>query len=264
MENIKNKEHYSDIIMGQSRHQFIYAYNGQERTGFLKKLALKYPIILDKSRPMGIYLEEIGIPKSDKSMEGLDKIALSAFHREYFYFLVASGIVDTSFKQISEQDLECRTKEFLNRVNKLMLNKAHTSISSLQELKIILNEVKQAYLFNYEQYIASGQLKSFVDNLPISFLWLDKFVELYKKMLNNNSYFAILIDHQKPINSLSYRAINSLVASRINADLSMKVICEPKSWGSHCDFNGNFIENVHDYGTVELDDSFKEHMKKLK
>ena len=39
---------------------------------------------------------------------------------------------------------------------------------------------------------------------------------------------------------------------------------EPDDWETYRDLNGRLIEVVHDYGTIELDESYEEHMKTLK
>ena len=250
--------------MGQSRHQFIYGFKGQERADFLKATALSYPVDLDKSNPVGIYIDNIGLPEIKDITVELDDITLSALSREYCYFSIASKIMDTIMEQVDNKDLFSRESKFLDNINRLFINKFHKPIEDLKVLRTILVEAKQAYYFEYEKFVACGELKDFTINLPISFMMLEWFIEYSKKMLNTSSYFGIIIDYQSPISIKSQQAINSLIGSRINSDLSIKVACEPLEWKSHYDFNGNPIQSVHDYGTVEIDDCYKEHMKKLK
>ena len=62
----------------------------------------------------------------------------------------------------------------------------------------------------------------------------------------------------------STQAINNLIGSRINGDISVKVAIEPDDWETYRDSNGQFVGAIHDYGTVELDDSYKKYMKSRK
>ena len=55
-----------------------------------------------------------------------------------------------------------------------------------------------------------------------------------------------------------------MVGKRINADISMKVACQPGEWETYYDLSGQFVQCVHDYGVVELDDSLNQYVKKRK
>ena len=87
------------------------------------------------------------------------------------------------------------------------------------------------------------------------------FVRLYKEAMNMKSYFGIIFDKQTPLMPSSTQAINNLIGSRINGDISVKVAIEPDDWETYRDSNGQFVEATHDYGTVELDNSSKTYMK---
>lgn len=90
------------------------------------------------------------------------------------------------------------------------------------------------------------------------------FIELLKRAINNNSYFGIILDKQKDIALSSIQAINVWIGRRINHNISLKVSTTLDTWDSYMDSNGIFIEGIHDYGIVELDNSYQEYMKKLK
>ena len=55
----------------------------------------------------------------------------------------------------------------------------------------------------------------------------------------------------------------NLMSSRINGDISVKVVTEPDAWATFITSNGVFVEYMHDYGIIELDNSYKNDMKKL-
>ena len=86
------------------------------------------------------------------------------------------------------------------------------------------------------------------------FLHLESFVSQYKRGLNNNSYFGIVIDKGADVSLESIRNVNLLVGLRINSYISMKIVVAPDKWDSYFDSDGQYIEAVHDYGVVELDD----------
>ncbi len=90
------------------------------------------------------------------------------------------------------------------------------------------------------------------------------FIELLKRAINNNSYFGIILDKQKDIALSSIQAINVWIGRRINHNIALKVSTTLDTWDSYMDSNGIFIEGIHDYGIVELDNSYQEYMKKLK
>ena len=248
-------------IMQQSRHQFIYGYNGETREKFLREMASRYPANLNDSNNIAVYVDSIGLPKIGPDSE-LDKTTLRAFSREYLISSILESLIDKTVKETDKSDLAKRSENLLQRINKLWSN--GIEIESIEELRTVLEETRRIYYQKYEEYVKSGIVSNFIDILPVSFINLNMFIREYKYMLNSKSFIGVIIDHQTPIATESEQGVNSLVASRINADISMKVACEPGTWGHYYDLNGNYIEYVHDYGTVDLDDSNTAYMKKLK
>lgn len=61
----------------------------------------------------------------------------------------------------------------------------------------------------------------------------------------------------------SYKAINNLIGSRINRDVSVNILTEPDTWKTYVDQQGQFIESTHDYENVEYDDSSRKHLMKM-
>lgn len=82
--------------------------------------------------------------------------------------------------------------------------------------------------------------------------------------LHNDSYFGFIIDHQTPFRLATTKAINIYAASRCNRDISIKVALAPDEWETYYDMSGNLVEAIHDYGVVELDNSFKQYVKRKK
>jgi hypothetical protein len=250
--------------MGESRHQFIYGRNTKEREELLKEAASRYPVKLDESSPFGIYICDKGLPEVPKENNGLDKSSLITFNREYCSTLIATSIFDTIMQQQKMSILEQRAEKFIEEFNRLFLNENHSPIKSLHEIKSLLDEAKSIYYSEYVKYIESGKSTYYADNIPVSFFDIDKLVSYIKEMLNNNSYFGIIIDKQHPLSNKFHQAINSLVSYRINANVSMKVACDPDEWDTYYSLNGVRVDDSHDYGRVELDDSLNMHTQKLK
>jgi hypothetical protein len=88
-------------------------------------------------------------------------------------------------------------------------------------------------------------------------------IQSIKKLINRDSYFVIIINGDI-ISNVAKMAVNNLLGSRINKDISIKVFCEPGKWNVSYDLNGNIINNIHDYGIVNFDDSEKEYTRLLK
>lgn len=259
----KSQKHLQNTIMGQNRHQFIWGYDGFLRRQFLKDMVNSYPINIDGSKPIGIYLDCVGLPKVKNHSE-LDKMVLLMMSREYCYFSIVSCIINETLRQLDKKDIAKRAKELLDMFNRFYLGNSEAKVNNLQELRQLVEDTKNVYYSEYNKYVRSGILNDFVNDMPLVFIDLNNFVEYYKKMINNNSFIGIVVDHQTPIIIKSQQAINQLIGLRINKNISMKVACKPNGWETFVALNGTYIESIHDYGTVEFDNSYKEHIKHIK
>ena len=246
---------FSDEIIGQSRHQFIYGENGERREEILKGIVNDNPIVCDVNEPGSIYLDNNYLVGGE-SVYQLDSYRKLAIAREQFSFAVCGKLLEEALSL----DINARSDEFLSRMNRLFVDNGQ-SIDDLSSLVRVLNQTRDFYRDGYKTYLETGVFPS-LEGLPIRFMELDSFMHYYKKLLNNKSYFSVIVDQQSPISSLSKRAINDVVGKRINADISMKVACQPDEWETYYDLNGQIVEAVHDYGVVELDDSLSQYVKK--
>ena len=149
-------------------------------------------------------------------------------------------------------------------LNKYNVNSGYKEIESLDELILTLYETKEFYKSYYLDYVTTGKEEMSINDIAMPFLNFEFFVSQYKKVLNNKSYFGIIIDKHNDILLESTKNVNSLVGSRINSDISMKIVVEPGQWDSYFSSNGQYIEAVHDYGVVELDDSQSKYINQLK
>ena len=248
---------FSDEIIGQSRHQFIYGENGKRREEILRGIVNDNPIVCDVNEPGSIYLGDDYL-SGRESVDQLDSYRELAIARENFNFAVCGKLLDEALSL----NINARSDEFLSRMNRLFVDNGQ-SIDDLDSLVRVLYQTRDFYRDGYKTYLETGVFPS-LEGLPIKFMELDSFMHYYKKLLNNKSYFSVIVDQQKPISSLSKRAINDVVGKRINADISMKVACQPGEWETYYDLSDQFVQSVHDYGVVELDDSLNQYVKKIK
>ena len=248
---------FSDEIIGQSRHQFIYGENGKRREDILRGIVLDNPIVCDQNEPGAIYLENDYLTGGE-SVYQIDSYKKLAISREHFNFTLCGKLLSDALSL----DLNARSDEFLSRINRLFVDNGQ-SIDDLESLVRVLYQARDFYKDGYKTYLETGEFPS-IDALPIRFMDLNSFMHYYKKLLNNKSYFSVIVDQQKPISSLSKRAINDIVGRRINSDISMKVACCPDEWETFYDLNGQIVEATHDYGVVELDDSLSQYVKRKK
>ncbi len=255
----ENNEWLKQEIMGQGRHLFIYGYKDEQRSDFLKGLERDYPVIADSDKPAALYFDSLGIPKMDINLEGKDTLIIDTSSREYLSFAVAARILERSM-DFDKTVLDRRLSSLISLINSDK-NKDYAEIQTVEDL---LKEIKTSRDFYYESYInyVKGLIASIsFDDVAIPFLELDMFVRQYKEAMNMNSYFGIIFDKQTSLMPSSTQAINNLIGSRINGDISVIVAIEPGDWETYIASNGQLVQAIHDYGTVELDDSHKEYMK---
>ena len=264
MEKYENEEYLKNKIMDQSRHQFIYGYDGLQRKQFLENMASCYPIVLDENSPMAIYVNEFGLPKISTANGEVDKNKVAIISSEFLYFSIASDILEKSKKTNEIALLNERIKSLIEILNKHSINKDCSPIADFDDLIRVLIESKEFYKKSYKEYIEKGIETTSIKNVTLPFMQFDMFIRKLKNALNNDSYFGIIIDRQSDIALSSTEAINCLVGGRINKDISIKVAVDPSKWDSYIDSDGQFIEESHDYDVVELDNANSEYLRKLK
>lgn len=261
MEKYKNEEQLKNTIMGQSRHLFIYGYDTDYRSEFLQSLEKDYPVIADSNKPVALYFDSLGMPKLDINLKDKDSYLIHAICREYLSFTIATKILEKTLEL--NMFLDDRLSRLLYLINRTK-NNSHASIKTVEDL---LKEIKTSRDFYYKNYInyVKGRVERIpIDEISIPFIQLDMFVSNYKTGMNIDSYLGIIFDKKGKQTTSSIQAINDLIARRINKDISVKVAIEPENWETYRDANGQLIEATHDYGIVELDDSLKDNIKKMK
>lgn len=249
-------------IMSHKFHEFLYGYNTEERTNFLKKMEKHYPITYGEDVPMGIYLEPYGISTCERDKELVDKdksLMLGIASREYLKNLIAYNIVSHIEKNsIVMGQIENEMIDFLNGYQFDRKEKVISVQNYLKELRETLNICQE----NYNSILLNGSAHPQMYDFPSDFYDIEWFGKDLKKILNNNGQFNIIVDYRNPIVLESANAIMSIVNSRCAGTICMKIATDMEKWPTYTDLNGRFVEHIHDYSIVELDDSYRKTLDK--
>lgn len=256
-------ERFKETMMGESRHHFVYGYDTTKRKEFCESLEKSYPIVMDSDKPMGIYLEEYGLPNIEYDKGLVDMYETWSISREYLWFSIIYRILSNAKESVGFDELNKRVQELINRLNRGFKTPGFKDIQDLNHLLAVFKESIEFYLESYKNYVLNMERVQ-IDSVPIPFMNLEFFVKRFKESINNQSYFGVIINNNKDIALSSVQAINDLVGSRINGDISMKIVTEPDKWKSYRCTRDDFVQSVHDYGTIELDDSLRDNIKSLK
>ena len=247
---IRDKEYLKKEIIDQSRHQFIYGYNDENRKSLIKELEIEYPIVKDETSQIAINPKNIFLPNIE--IEGFDKYKLSLIATEYLRFNIALELLLRTQSQFPDINMSNLTTYF------------EENITKIEELIKHFKESIDFYKYYYEEYLKNEDIKISIDEILISFLDIETFIRKYKKDINNQSYISILVDNVCDSSIYSIRAINDLIGSRINKNISMKIFTEPDKWNSYIGTNKETIDSVHDYEILCMDESYKEYTRKLR
>ena len=252
MGKYKKEEYLKERIMGQSRHLFIYGFSSDDRSKFLQNLEEDYPVTDDLSSPIALYFNSLGLPQIDNDLEDRDNYIIYRMCREYLSFLVATRILEKS---------NYFDETILNNKLSLLIHLINKGIVSVSEL---LDEMKKSRDFYYDSYIkyTKGLIKEIsINEINVPFLNLEMFVSRYKRCMNMQSYFGIIYDKRDRVSVQSIQTINNFIGARINNDISIKIATNSNEWETYYNTNGQYVEAIHDYGIIELDDL--EDTKKL-
>lgn len=252
-------EYLKDEIMRQSRHQFIYGYESDERSSFLKSLEKDYDIEINVDSPMAIYMEDYYFPKMELDDE-VDCFRIYQVSREYFNIALIKNIISRIKSKTNLLEDE-NVLKFLNRLSSITSD--HSCYTNLDDFeKDLVSSLDFYSLYRDKLIIGSSSLPNILD-VKIPFIMPEMIVSKIKNMLVNKSYFGIIVDGNSEFSLDTYKLVNGYVTRIINSDLSMKVVTDPGKWITYYDNSGEFAEAVHDYGIVELDSSYSDHTKKI-
>ena len=242
------------VIVRESRHYFIYGKNGEERAKLLKSIADKYPIVLDTSTPACVYMEDFALPEVINPVEYFDKFHCLTCAREFLSFSIAHQLVSQFVRQDNVWDSKERVEQFINRIDRTLKSPIWGNLAGIEDLIGCLKISKEFYREEYKNLLQLGRIVESINELPIPFMTLTTFMEMFKRMINTNSHFSLIFDQQNPTPLISQQAINSIVTRRINGDISMNVVCDRDDWRTYYGLDGMLAEPIHDYGDRNLED----------
>ncbi len=246
-------------------NKFIYIYENEKRKALVEKMTNKYPVIVDRKRPMCVCINEVGLPQKI-SLDKIDKVKIVFFAKEYLSFLLAYNLLRAVKEQVGFETFSInRASNFLRYLNSLIDTNSF-QISTLEELLSNIEKSKNSYLENYLKFIQTGNVDIFFNDLKIKFMDIFGFVKNLKMLLKNPSYFCIVFVYKQKDEVINYsiRAINSLIGIKNNFDFCINVVCTPGKWKEYLDINKYVLMYRKDYDVIEIDSSLKNYVDELK
>lgn len=256
-------EYMRDSIVEHAWHQFLYGYNGDERTKFLQSMVDSHPIKFDSTDAAAVLISDYSLPIVDNSVK-CDSYQMGSVAREHFSVVLVDAIVEQTIQQVELDKLNDKMKSFIKAVNRLLLNPDFDKIRSIEEFSKVLKDVKKFYSDEYIKMLQTGSFQGDITSLRLGFIDLNFFTSYFKKSLNMNRHFSVIIDQLEVGAVVSQKAVNGIVTRRCTGDISMKIACEPKDWKTYYDLSGMLAEAVHDYSATELDDCYAKYVKELR
>ncbi len=249
-------------ILGQSRHQIIYGEDAKEKDKLINNLLDDYPVKPDSYSPIAVKVEDFALDINKRNIEQVDRNHLALINREYLLFQVVYHILKRIKNEIGIKECNLRSKKLLTRVNEILIKNEDNFVKDFNELIRNLEISCFTYRELWNRYLTTGEKFYDFKGVKIPFgsdlqFWL----YFIKDALNNPAYFGIITDIESPISLTSQECLNDLVGSRINSDISMKIMLDPNNYLTSTDTMGNYVQLGHDYEIVELDDSYHKLMR---
>lgn len=254
---MEKKEYVSNRIMEQAWHKFVYMYSGDERRRLIQYIIDHNPIEINSNKPFAVKLNSMGLKSLHKSNYNLDNNKLSILSDEYLKLGIANDLLVALSEQNDLSKLDSK------RLIQVMERLSKKKISNLEELQYMLQKSQDEYKNIHEEYVNSGICANPYERVQIPMILIDNFMHYFNEMIGNNSCCELLINHEDEISIYSYKAINNLLGGRIIGGIALNIFCEPDDWKTFYDQSNMFIENIHDYTTIEYDESYKNSMEKV-
>ena len=208
----------------------------------LDELLSNNKITFNSFDPVIICLDDFGLPNK-KIKEGISKVTLNTICKEYLYFSIAINLIE-KLKQDIEIDMLPRKDIILNKIKRQFLVSDKYDIKNYDELLETLKESKDYYKEQYFSYTDTGNFNKDLKNIKIPYLYIEDFVNYFKKLISNNSYICILIDNKDDVNMTSKRCVNQLMDENYEVPFTIKVLTSDNAWKNFDDLYGNYIEPV--------------------
>lgn len=243
----------SELIM-EERHKFIHCQKGKEREAFLKEISNLYKAKLDTSNQVGVYIKDIGLPEPIINKE-LDENIIFWFHDYYYKYTIILNIIKTIYSQIDKREINKRLNNFLKYIN-ICSNDNDKRLTTIEEVITSLEDSVKVCNSKYIEYLNTGNYNRIDSDYPITFVFLTPLVEILKKDLGIDSYFAILLDCQHQISPSFQMIVNSFMTDSPK-NLSIKVICEEQDFINNINSRGQQVYNIYNFNTIQIDSHLK-------
>lgn len=247
---------YSEVlkqIILESRHAFIYG-EKKERSRYLKSIS-SCSYLEEEKKTIPIYVDFPGL--KDCNNKECEEWRLNSCQNSYFELYMTSLMFEKLKTELKEKEL----LKLESNLYSLFYKDGIKNFDILKkELAIGMSAVKEFY----EHYIQTGELKSdLFQEVELDYVMFDMFLPNLKRVIPSFSEFIFIIDKVSDFGSVYTKVINTYVASRSNNYLSIKIGCENQDdWINYGTINGEFIEYVHDYGIVRMDEFTLNRTKK--
>ena len=235
-------------------HTFIYGYNGDSRTQFLKGIEEEYPVRTNNNQPVVLYLDQLGFQDADlkvKSMQTIYKII-----ERYINFCIAERILQRTLES-GKYDLS----KLIEYIKSFV--KSGTKIETIEDLLREINISKEFLSESYYKYIRGTISGVFFSGLAIPEIILNGFIKKYKDAMEMHSHFSLIYDKKGPISIHSEEKINDLIGSQIASLLSINVATDPNEWTIYEKSDGTPLKIPRNYSIVELDDSYQKTIGRI-
>ncbi len=232
-----------DRVVWKSWHKFVY-YDDMDKCKILDDLS-KYKARLDSSEPIVIYICDEGLPVMNKDVS-VDKYIIEFFHHRYYELLITLSILNKLINDIDRDILNSRFKRLFHLLSD------NVDISDVIVLRDLLDKCKNVYKREYINYIKTGILGDFYNNLEVSNVIIDMIIPCIKRSIGLLKYFCLLVDGDNVLSIFNQMSINDYVGSRCNGYLSVNILLCKDEWEYYYTSNGQFVENIHDYCEIDL------------
>ena len=262
---IRDKDFLKKQIIGEKRHQFIYSYDDENRESFLNSIKEDYKISPDNDGPIAIVVEDFGLPKTKIQNINVNDKRTAIMAKEYLSLVIVEEIMKQileSYTGDNRESVVWGTIRWLNRVDK---NPRKPYTTTEEELFNMFKEGKDFYNELYTSYLKGLPYDKTIDDIYLPFIAFEYFTDAFVRRIDK-PYISIFINNKsnKEFAMESYRAVNSLISNTGNLTATIKVVTDSEKWPTSCDLNMEYIQNVHDYDYIELDDSYEKHIEKIR
>ena len=246
-------------IMDQDRHLFVYCDDSDLRKKVIKKIDEEYKTTFADNKPISLVLEDNSLPIIEGEISRLDSTRLIIIAREFLHFNISKNLLEKMSNNLKEDQIKALIDDI---TRSFFINKE--KVHNINELYDLFNSSANFYTNYYTDFLQKNEKLGDINDLEIPFIDAISFIKCIKSSIGYDSYIGLIINNDKEMNNLSKQAINELITRRCNDDLSVKVFTPESEWKNYHSISGMLAESIHDYGTINLDKSYKKELVKRK